>query len=37
VEKWELDTGANRYEQTGELLNPRFTPPEQLTNVKELI
>ena len=36
-EKWELAAGEDRFRVAWSYPNPRFTPPEQLTNVRELI
>jgi hypothetical protein len=37
VERWDLDAAESRYRRTGRHVNPWFTAPEQLTNVRELI
>jgi hypothetical protein len=36
-EKWELEPAANCYRRTTVINNHRFTSPEQLSNVRELI
>lgn len=36
-EKWELNASSNRFRRVWTHTNPRFTPPERLTNVRELI
>jgi hypothetical protein len=36
-ERWDLDVEARRYVETWVQPNPRFTPPERLSNVRDLI